>query len=548
MGNPQSVIGTVMAHAGDYYHCFLGNGLDAALVGYTGSMVEERAQGNLDRCYWYKADRFYPEERVVVVPGRLPREGQPLHAEGEPWHELSPLARTWYEVRHGGLRLDVRAGEQYFVPAEGTLYSTVDFGAVNADVVTFLHARRSLLVTRYRFDQPVDFRAYAGAGVWIEEGYDANPLDEVGCIKDSADMAYRSGDTYGRIFLALDPEGKVGGDEGRRWLEVSGQEIVHYFAVEDDLDDPLDSRAFDDARSLGYEALREEHLSFWREYSEGKRVEIPDSTFQGSYDYSFYQFKALQNRLSGGLPVNNLRLTWSSHIFWDAYFVHRALLEAGHRAEALEGARFFMRTIDHARRHAREEFGAPGLKWDWEITHGGEKAYGTWAHQKEQVHNSASYANIIWGYYASTRDRAYLTEFYPLLRGIAEFFLANVIVQTGGGTGREYEVRALVDVHERVTRVKNEGLNLTGAIRVLQVAARAARILGIDEEFAACCSDVASGLAPALDLLYNGQYFMGAEGVDSLNFSSLAPVYPMMVIPPTDPRAISTALAYLASS
>jgi hypothetical protein len=73
-------------------------------------------------------------------------------------------------------------------------------------------------------------------------------------------------------------------------------------------------------------------------------------------------------------------------------------------------------------------------------------------------------------------------------------------------------------------------------------------VLGIDEEFAACCSEVASGLVPALDLLYNGRYFMGAEDVDTLNFSSLAPVYPMMVIPPDDPRAISTAHAYLERS
>ena len=76
---------------------------------------------------------------------------------------------------------------------------------------------------------------------------------------------------------------------------------------------------------------------------------IPDERFQRCYDYSLYQFKASQNRLSGGLPVNNLRLTWSSHVFWDAYFMHRALLEAGRLDEALEGVRFFMRTKEQAR-------------------------------------------------------------------------------------------------------------------------------------------------------------------------------------------------------
>ncbi len=366
-----------MRHSGDYYHCFLGNGLDAVLIGYTGSMVEERAQGNLDRCYWYKADRYYPEDRVAIVPGRLPREGQPLRAEGAPWRELAPLARTWYEVRHGDLRLYVRASEQHFVPLEGTLHSQVDYGAVNAEIVTFLHARRSLLVTRYKFDRLVDFRAYTAAGVWVEEGYDASPFDEVRYSPDSAEVEYRSGDTHGRAILALDQAGRASSDDSCCWLEVSGQEIVQYFVVEDDLDGPLNKDALGEARSLGFEALHEEHLASWREYYGGRSVNIPDDRFQSFYDYSLYQFKASQNRLSGGLPVNNLRLTWSSHVFWDAFFMHRALLEADRRAEALEGARFFMRTLDHARRHAREEFGAPGLKWDWEITHRGEKAYGT---------------------------------------------------------------------------------------------------------------------------------------------------------------------------
>jgi hypothetical protein len=529
----------------DYYHCFMGNGLDAVLVGYTGAMVAERAQGNLDRCCWYKSDRYYPEDRAVVIPERLPREGQPLRAEGAPWSEIAPLAHTWYEVRRDGLRLDCRLSEQRFAPSEGTLYSRVDYGAATAEVVTFLHARRSLLVMHFLFDRPVNFRAYAAAGVWVEEGYDADPFDEVIYSADGAGAEYTLGGVRGRIMLALSPEPAEanGGDVAARncCLEVEAREVTQYFAVVDDLDGPLERAALDDARALSYEALREEHLAAWRSYSARSKIEIPNATFQRSYDYSLYQFKAAQNRLSGGLPVNNLRLTWSSHVFWDAYFMHRALLEANRRAEALEGVQFFMRTLDHARRHASEEFGAPGLKWDWEITHRGERAYGTWLHQKEQVHNNASYANMIWGYYEFTRDRDYLAAFYPLLRGIAEFFLANVIERTARG----YEVRALVDVGERVTPVRNEGYNLTAAIRILQLAAKASRVLETNEEFAARCSETAVGLIGTLDLLYNGQYFRSAEDVDTLSPSSLAPIYPMMIIAPADPRAVSTARSYL---
>jgi hypothetical protein len=528
-------------HPGDYYHCFMGNGLDAVLIGYTGAMVEERAQGNLDRCCWYKADRYYPEDRVVPVPGRWPREGQPLYAEGAAWAELAPLAHSWYEVRHNGLRLDVRSSSQSFRPEEGTLYSLIDFGSAKAEVTTFLHASRPLLVIRCVFDGPVLFRACAAPGVWVEEGYDTQPFNEVGYTADSASADYRVGGIRGRIMLALEPAPSATGTAGGIWLEVEAPAIVQYCAVVDDLDGAPDYGVLDAARALGYEELRREHVSAWQDYARQSHLELPDEKFQRFYDYSLYQFKASQNRYSGGLPVNNLRLTWSSHVFWDAYFMHRALLEANRRAEALEGARFLMRTLDHARRHANADFGAPGLKWDWEITHRGESAYGTWVHQKDQVHNNASYANIIWEYYAATRDRAYLAEFFPLLRGLAEFFMANIVEKTIRG----YEVRALVDVHERVSRVRNEGLNLSGTIRILEITAQAAAVLSTDAEFGARCLEIAAGLRKTLDLLYNGRYFQAAEEDDALNLSSLAPVYPMLLVPPGDPRALSTARAYL---
>jgi hypothetical protein len=88
-------------------------------------------------------------------------------------------------------------------------------------------------------------------------------------------------------------------------------------------------------------------------------------------------------------------------------------------------------------------------------------------------------------------------------------------------------------------------LNLTGAIRILQLVAKASEILHTDEEFAARCAQTAANLVGTLDLLYNGRYFMCAEGVDTLSPSSLAPIYPMMIVRPDDPRAVSTARFYL---
>ena len=527
----------------NYYHCFLGNGLDAVLIGPTGSMVADRV--GVDRCAWYKSDRYYPEDRLVQVAGRFPTDRPLEHAAGSGWFEIAPLGRTWYEVRYDGQPLSARASQQQFVPREGSLYSHVDYGPVQVEVTTFLHATRSLLVEHYVFSQPVEFRAWLGPGVWVEEGWDTDPFISVAMSPAAPEGQYDLGETRGQLALRTDPEPTAFGAAGRdRWASVQGQSITKFFSIADDRQGQTAALLLDQAQAAGYAALRHEHLAFWHSYFSASSIRLPpeQAWAQYFYDASQYHFKAMQNPVSGGLPVNNLRRTWSSHIFWDSYFIQRAMLEANHRAEALEACRFFQRTLDAARRHAREEFGSGGLKWDWEITHDGRKAYGSLLHMKDQVHNNASYANEIWSYYEFTQDQAMLREFYPILEGLARFFLDNVVTLTAGG----YETRPVVGVHESPVRVRNDGTTVAGAILILRRAAQAAAVLGRETDFTRECLAAAEGLSRTLDRLYNGRYFTSSEGTDLLNMSSLAPLYPMQVVDEADPRALATASAFMA--
>jgi hypothetical protein len=76
----------------NYYHCFLGNGLDAVLVGYSGAMVPEKV--GVDRCVWYKSDRYYPEDKLVMVAGRFPLDKPLEHAQGSGGMRL----RRWAQL------------------------------------------------------------------------------------------------------------------------------------------------------------------------------------------------------------------------------------------------------------------------------------------------------------------------------------------------------------------------------------------------------------------------------------------------------------------
>jgi hypothetical protein len=525
----------------NYYHCFLGNGTDAVLVGYTGSMVPDKV--SVDRCNWYKSDRYYPEKNLVMVAGRYPMDKKLQHAEGSGWYDAAPLGRTWYYLFDGDKRLELQATEQQFVPQDGTLYSKVDYGTVRGEVVTWMHATRSILIERYTFDREVDFEAWIGPGVWVEEGWDTNPFNSVEMDAKLPEGRYDLGETQGIMALRVEPQPTSYGQSGNdRSVRTRGKTITKYFTITDNRQGPLTTEALDKAVAKGYDALRQEHVAFWKQYFSASNISIPDEQFQHFYDASMYLFKAMQSRVSGGLPVNNLRRTWSSHVFWDSYFIHRAILEANHIDEALEGCRFFQRTLDHAKRHAREEFGCDGLKWDWEITHDGRKAYGTLLHMKFQVHNNGSYANEIAGYFDYTQDKAYLEEFYPILRGLAVFFM-NCIVEKSEEKG--YEIGFLVGVHESPVKVRNDGINLAGTIAILRHCARAAKVLGKEDEFTAQCTEVADALMKTMDGLYNGSFFRASESEDKINMSSITPIYPMGVIPSKDPRAISTAETYM---
>ena len=526
----------------DYYHCFLGNGLDAVLIGYTGSMVSDKV--GVDRCAWYKSDRYYPEDKLVMVAGRWPLDRPLEHAEGSGWYEIAPLGRTWYQVfllGQANSPLEVSASQQRFVPQEGTLHSDVDYGPVFVQVTTFLHARRSLLVERYQFDREVEFQAWMGPGVWVDDIWDTDPFRSVTPADGKAEIHYDLGETRGMIAMGLESAPARFGQAGdNRWLRARGREFVKYFSISDDRQQETSPALIADAMQAGYDSLWAEHQRFWRSFFSRSAISIPSARFQFFYEASQYHFKAMQNPVSGGLPVNNLRRTWSSHVFWDSYFIQRALLEANHLPEALEAIRFFQRTEASARRHARDEFGCDGLKWDWEITHDGRKAYGALLHMKDQVHNNASYANEIWQYYDFTRDLPVLREFYPILDGIARYFLSDVVEKNG----EEFSTRPVVGVHESPIRVRNDGITLAGAIVLLQHTVQAANILGIESDFVEDCAKAMRGLFRPLRDLYNGRYFTASADSTNLNMSSLGPIYPMRVFPFADPWALSTVQSY----
>lgn len=134
-----------------------------------------------------------------------------------------------------------------------------------------------------------------------------------------------------------------------------------------------------------------------------------------------------------------------------------------------------------------------------------------------------------------------LREFYPILEGLARFYLTCIVQETERG----FEIGYQVGVHESPVKVRNDGTNLAGTIVILRHCAHAARLLNLESEFTRRCAAAADHLMVTMGSLYNGRYFKSSDDNDQLSMSSMAPIYPMQAIPVHDPRAVSTAQALI---
>ena len=478
------------------------------------------------------AHRHYRKEVT-----RIPRPA-------DSWFELAPLGRSWYEVlRPDGTPSPVVDFHQHFDPLTAVLDSTVHFADTTARVTTFLHARLPLLVVRSRFDRDVRVRTKVAAGPWSPSDDEPDPFSDLSVQPgEIAAIRYRLGALVGEqaLWLDLPPDGIGGGERGLT-LERACRAVTLFHAIVDDRDRTTMVEVIGHARTVGFDGLLAEHTADWGTYRQRSSINVPDPELQRLYDAGLTLFRAIQSPTSGGIPVGLLRQTWSSHLFWDAYFPSRALLEANQVEAARAQCGFLLRTADQAREHARQTFGVDGLAWDWELTHDGRRAYGQdWGHLAEQVHNTAAYSNLLFDTWSFAQDRAFLRSIDPVLTGIAEFFRQAVVEQRREGWG----TRALVGVHESALRVRDDAFNLAGAIRALRNAALAQVGVHADAERPRQYWSIAEALERTLHGLYDGRMFRSYAHAPIPTMSSLAPIWPMQLVRHQDRRARSTARAF----
>lgn len=72
-------------------------------------MVSDKV--GVDYCIWYKSDRYYPEDKLVMVAGRFPIDKMLEYAEDSSWYEVAPIGRSWYQIQHDSDALPLTGSE-----------------------------------------------------------------------------------------------------------------------------------------------------------------------------------------------------------------------------------------------------------------------------------------------------------------------------------------------------------------------------------------------------------------------------------------------------
>jgi protein-glucosylgalactosylhydroxylysine glucosidase len=306
-------------------------------------------------------------------------------------------------------------------------------------------------------------------------------------------------------------------------------------------DDPLNEaeRATIFAKLEGRDRLLQFHESAWADlWKSDIRIEGDAQAQQDVHSmlYHLYSFVREGTALSPS-PMGLSGLGYNGHVFWDAeLWMYPALLVMRPElAKSMVEYRF--QRLDAAKKNAFSK-GYKGAMFPWESAETGVEETPVWALSGPFEHHiTADVAIAAWNYYAVTQDKTWLREKgWPILSETADFWASRV---ERNGTGK-YEIKNVVAADEWAENVDNNAFTNAAAKANLQLATKAAQLLGITPN--ADWMQVANNI-PILKM-ENGVTQEHAsykgEGIKQGDVNLLA--YPLKEI--TDPKQVRKDLEY----
>lgn len=241
----------------------------------------------------------------------------------------------------------------------------------------------------------------------------------------------------------------------------------------------------------GPDNLMARHRRAWDELWQGDIIIDGDADLQAHARAALYNLYASAAPGSGRsiAPMGLTSTHYYGHIFWDADTWMLPVMAVLSPKVARDMADYRIATLPAARVRAAAH-GYKGAMYAWESDDLGEESTPTFALTGPLEHHvTADVARGVWLSFCADRDTLWLRDkAWPLLRDCADFWVSRV-ERNADGT---YSINGVVGADEYAINVDDNAFTNAAAMRSLQYAVQAARLLGLTPDPA--WDEVARGL------------------------------------------------------
>lgn len=313
---------------------------------------------------------------------------------------------------------------------------------------------------------------------------------------------------------------------------AENESVVFYYFLEDNLECTDYHKALADMKmkilSTGYEGLLQENNSAKQAFEDLGYVKTYDEKLNSIYRTSLYDLQSYTTKYS--IPVGLNNDYWHGHFFaFDEYYGFLGLLGANRLKLAKRVPAFRLevcleKAIFRASKRHEEE-----ARFFWQTSEYGEELSlaGFWI---DHVFHMPLVAMSAWEYYEHSGDLEFLQKCYRMIRACAKFFSTHMIYRDAE---RVY-VGKCTDLERLGSSRENPFMTACSAIKALECAAAAAKVLQTDEEYREECLTTARLLRENLPVENN--MYVPYLGCDQKSVAVFAGKFPYNVLPHTDEK------------
>ena len=356
-------------------------------------------------------------------------------------------------------------------------------------------------------------------------------------LKDGFDIKFeiekRTRSISGTVSVLCDsPDAEFSNDgvEFALTFKKTPREISFFIIFSDDFgknDATKESESLKAAvRKDGFAGLFASHAAQWKNFWEKSSVCIPDKKAENAYYTAIYNLKCYSTNWS--IPVGIFPSHWNGNYFGFTFF-NPALCASGHTAEAEKVARFWNSTLPFAYKRASKKSDA-GARWSWQSLEDGSEgtSNGRWL---DHVLHLPNISLETWTCYKYSNDKVFLEKTaYPVLKGCADFFVAQMIYELKDG---RTVIGKCCDLERLPPALENAFLTTCGAVATLEFAAEAADILKTDSDRAALWHETAANLKKYLP--NDGEKYLPYPNAKERSVAALSGIYPYGILSAADP-------------